>query len=253
MHVASLVLLLGLFGGHVNHRTITENFMPSGAATLVVKAPNADIDLTPVDVRPQAPLHVAAGDGTIHVQGDLASRSIDTLNGVTLTGARSGSEYVISENFTRWNRGFTSRYHILYPASMRVRVELNAGDVDVHHPAQEVSVTSSSGDVTIDAPQRPVRIIISSGNAKITLAQSTLSVQTSSGDVDASIAPGWSGKSIDLWSSSGNVSLQVPSAFGGVLHAGSSSGSVRNIAGLPTKGAGTPIDVHTSSGDVVVK
>lgn len=252
MHIALLVFAFSLFGKAGVHRTLDADFSPSNATTLVIHVESGDLDLTPVNARRQAPAGGAPA-GVIHIHGKIAAYSQSTANAVNFTATREGNRYVITVHEPHWPTHFNSRYRILYPAGMSVDVRDSSGDVKVHQPQAALSIYTSSGDLTIDAPQQAVQAYSASGDMHVDDAHSTLSLDTASGDVVASLASNWSGASITLKSSSGDVTLHVPSGFQGVLHAHTSSGDVINRAGLQKSGSGTPINVETASGDVVVK
>lgn len=207
------------------HRTIDQRFTVSGASLLEFRLSSGNLDIAPLSSRRQAVAgeRGAAPDARqtdVHVQGEIIAGSAADANDVTLNGERQGDRYVItiSQPHTHIVRGpFSSSYEISFPGTMAVEVNDSAGNVRLRDAVKNVSL------------------------------------HTSAGNVMAAISPAWSGSAIELWSSAGNIELDAPQGFKGVLNAGTDAGNVRNELDLPSSGTGTKINLATNAGNITVR
>lgn len=162
----------------------------------------------------------AQGSGsTVAVRGEISSTSQPPADDVTISGKREGDRFVVTiarPHVHRITGTFSSTYDVEYPANLALRV------------------VDSAGDVTVAG------------------ARASLSLWSQAGDVKAQLANDWSGTAASLRSNAGDVEVDVPAGFHGVLRASTHAGEVRDNAGLPEAGAGAVLDLSTNAGNVVV-
>lgn len=230
----------GLFGSKV-HLTIDRDFDVSGASSIEVNDVSGDMDFSDGRSRLQAgrpgvpAARVTAGD--VHVHGEISASSDALARSVRITGRRRGSTFVIwidEPHNTGFFSSFNSRYAVLYPAQLPLHVEDVSGDVAVHQPFGALSVNCTSGDVTVSR------------------AHGALDVHSISGDVRASVVRPWSGTSISLTSTSGDIHLTLPRAFDAAIDTHTSSGDVHDNAGTVRDAKAAAVHLRTVSGDVIV-
>jgi hypothetical protein len=122
----------------------------------------------------------------------------------------------------------------------------------VHVPANmALSVVAANGEISVDGVTAALDARTSNGEVKIVGAGPIVTGRTSNGEVNVTIATLAGGApNIDMRSSNGGLTLNVPKAFSTRVAARTSNGSIDN----PFKGAsgpGTAI-MHTSNGDIDV-
>ena len=111
-----------------------------------------------------------------------------------------------------------------------------AADYDVRYPASA-----------------PIGIVVrdTNGNVVIMGARSELDVVTENGNIDAALADGWTGASIGLHTSEGNIRLRVPAGFPANLRANTTDGVVTDTIG--SYGGAITIAATTRDGNITIE
>jgi hypothetical protein len=251
----------GWFGFSPFSRVVDATFRLGSGTRLEVRTSSFDLTLVP------------DSDSALRVHGTVRGWSRRGLDGVTVTRRASDGRTIVSIDkpagaFTHIVGG---RFTLHVPRVSALDVVSSSGNVSVSNPSAPLGIRAQSGGVLVDRARVPVTVMTSSGNVVVNGATAALCAQTRSGDVRArdigaslsltsssgdqrvTIAPTWSGTSLALQSTSGNIDVSVPRGFRGVLHATTRSGDVRNVARLPTTLTGAPsLDVATTSGDITI-
>jgi DUF4097 and DUF4098 domain-containing protein YvlB len=196
-------------------RTIDARFNPGGATVLEINAASGNIDVMPSLTRRQAPMQ---SQGLVAIYGEIESASQEQADAVRLRGELRGNRFVVTITEPAVTHGdFSKHYAISFPATMALRVNDSAGNIRVNG------------------------------------AFTNIVLHTSAGNVRASIAPQWSGDTIQLWSNAGNIEVDAPSGFHGVLTATTDAGRIENDLNLPSSGNGTKLDLATNAGNIMVR
>ncbi|MGH7737598.1 MAG: DUF4097 family beta strand repeat-containing protein [Candidatus Tyrphobacter sp.] len=95
----------------------------------------------------------------------------------------------------------------------------------------------------------PLNLRTSSGDVHLSQARRAIDAQTSSGDIAVEIPSGWSGSHIALTAGSGDVRLNLPANFRGVLSEHSNFGDIRGPSIPPGPAR---VTISTGFGDISV-
>jgi hypothetical protein len=146
--------------------------------------------------------------------------------------------------------GCDTSYVVVVPRTVKVTAESSSGDLQASDLSGGADLKSSSGDVEARTIAGDLRLRSSSGDLEAhDLAATTVDVGTSSGDVELTFdSPP---TDVKVESSSGDVTVKVPSDQPYKVEAETSSGDKQVFASDPSSTGS--ISVTTSSGDVDVE
>jgi Putative adhesin len=145
--------------------------------------------------------------------------------------------------------GCDTSYVVVVPPKVKVTAESSSGDLRASD-LSGADLESSSGELEVRAIAGDLRLKSSSGDLEAhDLAATTVDADTSSGDVELTF--GSAPTDVKVESSSGDVTVKVPSDQPYKVDAETSSGETQVFASDP--GSARSIRVATSSGDVDVE
>lgn len=212
-------------GSYPFRRTLDTTLQTAGATGLSISGFNGDVRL------------VGDSGNTVRIHASLRANSQSSLDGTSVKTSRDGNTILIQDvcsarrHFFIWSFADCDiEYQIGYPRNLSVSIKNENGDIGVENAAAPVTIVDSNGDATVRE------------------AGSSLDVSTKHGDVTASLSPNWRGDAITLHTSTGDVSLEVPSDFKATLHAETRLGEVTDNAHLA--GGRVKVAVWTTLGDV---
>jgi hypothetical protein len=198
---------------------------------LASRSGSGDLEVADVD----GPVELSTGSGDIRVGRIEDHLTARTGSGdIELAGAASARTSTGSGNVS----------------AIGVRGDLEArsgsGDITIAQEGKgSVEVSTGSGNVELSGATGPVHVRASSGDIQLEGTPSAdWDVSASSGDVRLRL-PGTGGVDLDLRSSSGRIEASVPITITG-------SQSRRELRGQ-VRGGGPRVQVHTSSGGIVVQ
>ena len=206
-------------------RTLDSSLQVAGVAKLNFSGLNGDVVMK------------ADSGNTVRINAVLRARSQSELDGTSVRTSRDGDALVVQDvcnsrrQFLFWSFADCDiDYQISYPRNLSVNVKNENGDVHVDNAGAPVTIADSNGDATVRN------------------AGSTLDVSTKHGDVRASLVSNWRGTAITLHTSTGDVTLEVPSNFAATLQAKTRLGDVTDNAHLT--GGRVTVIATTTLGDV---
>ncbi len=224
-------------------RQIDRSFELSPDTRLEVRAGSIDVSL------------VRGSGTTLRVHGTVRASDRSVVDGLGVTMQQSDGRRIIAFTVPQRNgfglRFFDAHLVLAVPQVAAVAVVGTSSDVSAADQTVPLDIQTSSGDVTVERAAAGVAIKTSSGDVIVRRAAAlqtqttsgdvrvndvggSLSSRSTSGDLTAVLANGWSGTSLAMHTSSGDIDLKVPARFRGVLHTATNSGDVSNEAKLPT-------------------
>jgi DUF4097 and DUF4098 domain-containing protein YvlB len=212
---------------------------------------DSSVDYTIV-VPPNTEVYAQTGSGDVEVKG---------VKGPVKFTAGSGS---VSATAIGGDVQVTAGSGEIHLADIQGQAQLTAGSGNMNLKAVhgETRLQSGSGTVKIEAPGDNVVATTGSGNITVSGASADLRLRAASGDIAVDGNPGTS-RYWDFHTSSGRVTLHVPSAASFRFYARSGSGNIN--AGIPIVMEGTTgkhelrarigdgqarVEVATSSGNI---
>jgi hypothetical protein len=206
-------------------------------------------------------LRVQGGSATIELRpGDGTEVTVDRESERKLFGSDPKESYDADDARLELNSGgcgflafgCETKYVVTVPRDVQLTVENSSGKVVVSGFANGADVKTSSGDIEVHDVGGPLELRTSSGDVDADgLSASSVTTQTSSGgtSLDFTTAP----QSIEAKSSSGDVSILIPSGEESYkVDTDTSSGDESaNVRSDPN--ATRTITAKTSSGDVSIE
>jgi hypothetical protein len=215
---------------------------------------NVSIDYT-IEVPPDTELHASSGSGDLEVSGIKGPANLSLGSGA-VKASDIGSDVQI-----RTGSGDVE----LSKIQGQVTGNTGSGDVKFSDVKGPVRFETGSGYIEVENPGSSVEAHTGSGNVTVTNTASDVRAHTASGDVEIQGDPAgttyW-----DLKTTSGDVTLSVPSSASLRLYARSDSGDIE--ANLPISIEGTTdkhelrarigdgkarVEVETASGSITLK
>ena len=145
--------------------------------------------------------------------------------------------------------------------SGQIRLNTSGGSIELNDLNGNIRAATSGGNINAEKITGELDTHTSGGNISLTAMTGSLNASTSGGNIDIEVID--PGKYVKLSNSGGNVYLQIPKGKGLNLDVhgkhikteglSNFSGSMekQSISGT-INGGGTPIDIHTSSGEVTL-
>ena len=227
------------------------NLIRVGGAGIHRSTRDSSIDYAIV-VPPNTEVYAQAGSGDVELTGVKGPAKFMAGSGSVSASAIGGDVQV------------TAGSGPIHLSDIQGQAQLTSGsgDVSLKGVHGETRLQSGSGVVKIADPGDNVVATTGSGNITVTDASADLRLRSASGDISVDGNPGTS-RYWDLHTTSGKVTLHVPSAASFRFYARSSSGNIN--AGIPIVMEGTTgkhelrarigdgqarVEVATSSGDI---
>lgn len=186
----------------------------------------------------------AAETNVITIHARIRTHDSGSLAETTIAVQRSGNGYDLDArcpHTTRW-WGYTNACDIeatiTYPQGMNLDVAWVNGNVLVDNPRSDATVHLTNGDIYVGKTTGSVTLTARHGN------------------VEAALAEGWHGNTVELAVSEGDVVVTVPPRFDGYFDGGVRLGDVNNRARLPKAPASaksTRIKANALIGDVTIR
>jgi hypothetical protein len=183
----------------------------------------------------------ASSDATIRVHARLHASSASDLSRMDISVRTDGDVVRIASVFPRhsifnWSGSNDSiDYDVAIPRGVRVTVSLAAGDVVVDGLEGPISAHDSFGDIQIHGVSQDV------------------TAGTRTGDIEVSLAPGWRGHELELWTTVGDVTLISPPGLRARVQAHTRIGDVRGATTLGGSAADPWISLASTIGDIEVQ
>lgn len=213
-------------------RILDQRIQSETSGTIVLRGDNGNVHFK------------AAETNVITIHTRIRTHDSSSLSETTMAVRRSGNEYDLDArcpHTTRW-WGYTNACDIeatiTYPQGMNLDVAWVNGNVLVDNPRGDATVHLTNGDIYVGK----------------TTGSVTLSARH--GDVEASLAEGWHGTTVELAVSEGDVVVKVPPRFDGYFDGGVRLGDINNPARLPKAPASaksTRIKANALIGDVTIR
>jgi DUF4097 and DUF4098 domain-containing protein YvlB len=141
-----------------------------------------------------------------------------------------------------------------------LEMSTSGGNVDLRRVTGTTNVETSGGNMQADDISGPLKLRTSGGNIDIRNADGKLHASTSGGHIRASVKQN---QGIDLSTSGGDISIEIPRSTAANIHAETSDGSISCDLEYSGKirdgrmdarinGGGEEIRLETSGGDIVI-
>jgi Putative adhesin len=201
------------------------------------RANDVSIDYT-IEVPPNTELHCVSGSGEVDVRG-IQGPAIFTSGSGNVSAADIGNDV----------QALAGSGDVKFSGIQgQVQVTAGSGDIEVHSAQGAVRLHAGSGDIQVDEPNDQVVVETGSGDVTVSHAHADLRVHTGSGEITIDGNPG-SSNYWDLRTSSGDVSLRVPSDASFRLYAHSSSGDIDAEIPIVMEGTTAKHELHARIGD----
>jgi hypothetical protein len=189
-----------------------------GATTLRLNV-SGSVHVTPVDGQRGVMFDVVdSGPSTppIDVRVTHAGKRLD----VSITGP--------SQSLLPFTGASGYELQVTYPASLKLDLREFAGRVHVDRVSAPMQIYDADGNIVVDRAPAALTAQADSGDITVAGAHARITLSVINGNVDATLAPGWSGRLVRLEAQSGNLLLRVPVDFSAHYDLTTGAGHVRN-------------------------
>lgn len=211
--------MLVLVASGLGSAQVTDREIPLDGATALRLNVSGSIHVIPVAGGSSIAFHVIdSGPSTppISVNVSRAGARID----VEITGP--------SQSILPFTGASGYELQLRYPQNLKLDLREFAGRVHVDRVGAAMQIYDADGNIVVDDAPAALTAQADSGDIDVTGARSRLMLSTIDGNVHASLAPGFAGRLIRLEAENGDLSLRVPSGFGGHYDLTAAAGHVSN-------------------------
>jgi DUF4097 and DUF4098 domain-containing protein YvlB len=202
------------------------------------RSSGVSIDYT-IEVPAKTELHSVAGSGDVTVRGIDGPATFTAGSGnVTVSDIGNDVQALAGSGDVR-----------ISSIQGQVQVTTGSGDIEVHSAKGALHIHTGSGDVKMDDPGDEAVADTGSGDVDVRSARADLRVRTASGDITVEGNPGASNYWDFRATSSGDVSLRVPSSASFRLYAHTSSGDIDAQIPIVMEGTSAKHELRARIGD----
>ena len=150
-----------------------------------------------------------------------------------VTTAKSGSRLTLSvtgpsQNILPFVGATGYELQINYPASLKIDLREFTGRIHVDRVTAPMQLYNANGAIVVDDASAPLTAEADLGDITVGSALGMIELTCGTGNAIATLASGWRGNLVRMESSTGNLTLNVPSGFRARFDVTSASGNVSN-------------------------